>query len=371
MAFGNPFLAPFWGDVDNRIAGAIYYRQSTDSELLARATADVRSYFNSPEFSSQWVFVATWDRVAYFGSISTEQVNTFQIVVITDGSSTFVLFNYGAIQWTTGTASGGVNGLGGIPALGGVYSGDHSSFYTIPGSLAPEILNIFSTSNVNVPGRWAIKVDTHKPEFSTISGGGSWVNSSSDTPYTLDVWFGHDTIFQDGISDPPPPEPRYTDQWFTQDYVLVDNYLSPLPDTMNTNTDFPSTETLPPVTVEVILPPVTDVVTLPPVTDVVTLPPVTDVVTLPPVTDVVTLPPVTDVVTLPPVTDVVTLPPVTDVVTLPPVTDVEILPPVTDVEILPPVTDAVTLLPVTGIEILPPVTSNGEYVPISAELFIE
>ena len=47
------------------------------------------------------------------------QVNTFQIVLITDGRFSFTIFNYEAILWTTGThaSSGGdADGLGGIAA---------------------------------------------------------------------------------------------------------------------------------------------------------------------------------------------------------------------------------------------------------------
>lgn len=46
------------------------------------------------------------------------QVNTFQAVLITDGVSSFALFNYHEISWTTGTASGGdpLTGLGGVMA---------------------------------------------------------------------------------------------------------------------------------------------------------------------------------------------------------------------------------------------------------------
>uniref|UniRef100_A0A8C5MIE4 NIDO domain-containing protein n=1 Tax=Leptobrachium leishanense TaxID=445787 RepID=A0A8C5MIE4_9ANUR len=166
---GYPFIAPFWADVDTRLEGDVYYRESTDSQLLARATTDVRSCFNYRGFTARWLFVATWSRVTYYGSQS-NKVNTFQVVLVTDRSKTFVLFNYGKIQWTTGTASGGVNGLGGIPAVGGVYSGDHTCFYTIPGSLSPEIINIISTTNANLPGRWAIKVDAHDPEFTIFAG---------------------------------------------------------------------------------------------------------------------------------------------------------------------------------------------------------
>lgn len=46
------------------------------------------------------------------------QVNTFQAVLVSDGSHTFTLFNYYEINWTTGTASGGdpLTGLGGVMA---------------------------------------------------------------------------------------------------------------------------------------------------------------------------------------------------------------------------------------------------------------
>ncbi|CAH2318184.1 hypothetical protein AB205_0044100 [Pelobates cultripes] len=161
---GSPIIAPFWADVDNEITGDIYYRQSSDLNLIARATSDIRSYFNYPTFTSQWVFVATWDRVGYYGSKS-NKTNTFQVVLTTDGNATFVLFNYGTIQWTTGTASGGVSGIGGTPALAGVDSGDQSGFYKIPGSLTPDILNLSSSTNVYFMGRWVFKVDKRYPDF--------------------------------------------------------------------------------------------------------------------------------------------------------------------------------------------------------------
>ncbi|PIO10659.1 hypothetical protein AB205_0172170 [Aquarana catesbeiana] len=98
VSFGNPFLAIFWADVNNALAGDIYYRESTDPSLLSRATSDIRTYFHAANFTAQWVFVATWHRVAYYGS-STNKVNTFQAVVSTDGNQTFLLYNYGDIQW--------------------------------------------------------------------------------------------------------------------------------------------------------------------------------------------------------------------------------------------------------------------------------
>uniref|UniRef100_A0A8D2MVG0 Alpha-tectorin n=1 Tax=Zonotrichia albicollis TaxID=44394 RepID=A0A8D2MVG0_ZONAL len=89
------------------------------------------------------------------------QVNTFQAVLITDGVSSFALFNYHEISWTTGTASGGdpLTGLGGVMAQAGFNGGNLTNFFSMPGSRTPDIVNIEETTNVNVPGRWAFKID--------------------------------------------------------------------------------------------------------------------------------------------------------------------------------------------------------------------
>lgn len=52
-------------------------------------------------------------------STLSSQVNTFQTVLVTNGTSSFTIFNYESISWTTGThaSSGGDSaGLGGIAA---------------------------------------------------------------------------------------------------------------------------------------------------------------------------------------------------------------------------------------------------------------
>ena len=88
------------------------------------------------------------------------QTNTFQCILATTELESFVMFLYadGKIQWTTGDASGGTNGLGGIAALAGINAGDGINNITIPGSLNASIINITQTSNVGIPGVWMFKV---------------------------------------------------------------------------------------------------------------------------------------------------------------------------------------------------------------------
>lgn len=69
---GRAFVAPFWADVDNRIRGEVYYRQSQDEQLLQRVTEDINVYFPAENFAATWVFVATWDQVAFYGSLSSK-----------------------------------------------------------------------------------------------------------------------------------------------------------------------------------------------------------------------------------------------------------------------------------------------------------
>nr|XP_011730488.1 alpha-tectorin isoform X7 [Macaca nemestrina] len=159
---GRAFIAPFWADVHNGIRGEIYYRETMDPVILKRATKDIRKYFKDmATFSATWVFIVTWEEVTFYGGSSTTPVNTFQAVLVSDGSYTFTLFNYYEINWTTGTASGGdpLTGLGGVMAQAGFNGGNLTNFFSLPGSRTPEIVNIQETTNVNVPGRWAFKVD--------------------------------------------------------------------------------------------------------------------------------------------------------------------------------------------------------------------
>ncbi|KAK4805423.1 hypothetical protein QYF61_006875, partial [Mycteria americana] len=158
----RPFVAPYWADVDTRLGGDVFYRQSQDPELLARLARDLAPAVTPPDPAPvpTWAFVATWHRVSFFGAAS-KKVNTFQAVLATDGVTSFVMLNYGDIQWTTGISNQGDprTGMGGIPAQAGFNSGDDVHYYNIPGSRTPAVLSVGRRSNVGVPGRWIFRVD--------------------------------------------------------------------------------------------------------------------------------------------------------------------------------------------------------------------
>ena len=95
-----PIIAPFWDDIDIRRGGEIYYRQAFDSFIVEQVRLEVSSQY--PEvgfFYPSLVFVATWDRVAPFDSSLRGLYNTFQVIIASDGSRTFVRFTYDDIEW--------------------------------------------------------------------------------------------------------------------------------------------------------------------------------------------------------------------------------------------------------------------------------
>ena len=75
------------------------------------------------------------------------QVNTFQAVLATDGTQSFVMFLYEDIQWSSATSIG-------------LNAGDGVNFVTVPESLTVNgVLNLPNTSNVGLPGVYIYRVD--------------------------------------------------------------------------------------------------------------------------------------------------------------------------------------------------------------------
>ncbi|KAB7648798.1 nidogen-like domain-containing protein [Polymorphobacter fuscus] len=122
---GQPIIAAFFADVDTRGAA---------SALTTYGTGTYQGYN---------AFGATWAGVGYFAS-QTNKLNDFQII-LTDRSDTGagnfdIFFNYDRIEWETGNASGGSNGLGGISAAVGYNAGtgnQPNTFFELAGSRVP------------------------------------------------------------------------------------------------------------------------------------------------------------------------------------------------------------------------------------------
>ncbi|XP_017210066.1 sushi, nidogen and EGF-like domain-containing protein 1 isoform X1 [Danio rerio] len=139
-------IAGLWTDLDNRERGVVSYNQYTNGSVLTRATQDINNYFPYLTFTASWVFVATWDKVAYYPVTDTK--TSFQMVLISDSSNSFVLMNYGDIA------------VAGQQVEAGYDTINSTNYFVIPGSNnGISISNLQNSSNVSDPGRWVFRVD--------------------------------------------------------------------------------------------------------------------------------------------------------------------------------------------------------------------
>ena len=85
-------VAPFWADVDTTNGGQVFYRETTDSQLLKRATNDVTATFvNHRKFKATWLFVATWYEVAFFGARNFTHKVKLNLTIIRRSNRTKIL----------------------------------------------------------------------------------------------------------------------------------------------------------------------------------------------------------------------------------------------------------------------------------------
>ena len=61
------FIAPYWADTDLTGTGQVYYRQTKNPVLLARATNEIRRAFpSSKNVTVINLLIVTWDAVGYY-----------------------------------------------------------------------------------------------------------------------------------------------------------------------------------------------------------------------------------------------------------------------------------------------------------------
>jgi hypothetical protein len=116
---GPSIVAPFFADVDTR-------NELSNVVTFGVGTVDGRT-----------AFVANYEDVGYYPSTA-DKLNSFQVILIDrsdiNPGDFDIEFNYDQILWETGSASGGVDGFGGISAAMG-YANGTGEFYEHPGSL--------------------------------------------------------------------------------------------------------------------------------------------------------------------------------------------------------------------------------------------
>ncbi|CAH1248452.1 SNED1 [Branchiostoma lanceolatum] len=167
----NRVIAAFFTDIKTSYtprAGYIYHRETTDAGVVARASTDIQTAFPADHgtFVATWAYIATWHEVGLKGATGdgSNLRNTFQLVLITNGCKSFVLFNYDQIQFLQGDTDGGDGdiGTGPNPAQVGINRGN-GIYYTLhPYSRTTNLYNLPTWTDRAVPGppgRWYRRTD--------------------------------------------------------------------------------------------------------------------------------------------------------------------------------------------------------------------
>ena len=61
-----PIIAPYWADVDTRGTGIVWYRSTSDPEIILRVRNEIAVAFPQLMFMAREVLIVTWDNVGYF-----------------------------------------------------------------------------------------------------------------------------------------------------------------------------------------------------------------------------------------------------------------------------------------------------------------
>ncbi|KAI4889562.1 hypothetical protein NFI96_007569 [Prochilodus magdalenae] len=131
-AFVDGFFTSLYG-------GNMTHRLVTTKSVLDKATKVVKQLFPGVYFSATSAFIATWENMQFNSGTA-----TFQVVLVWGGSQTYFLYIYGHMdELPSGWKAGyGLDGPG------------YSQFAPPPSSSS-----LPSTSNVNLPGIWAFRMN--------------------------------------------------------------------------------------------------------------------------------------------------------------------------------------------------------------------
>ena len=146
-------ISPYFADVDTRGAGNVFYRETSNAIYI------------------------TWDNVGYYDK-ATDKLNSFQLVLRADGTVVAanegqIGFFYKDLPWTTGSASEGHDGLGGITAAVGFGDGA-GNVQALTSSQQPNVNQVLADShmwfNTDHGGDVVLAAPVPEPETYALMG---------------------------------------------------------------------------------------------------------------------------------------------------------------------------------------------------------
>jgi cytoskeletal protein CcmA (bactofilin family) len=157
-----PIIAPFFADVDTGGSGS----------------ETVKYGYGETTFEGRPAFCVNWLNVGYFSN-HFDKLNSFQLLLVSREDKAVgafdIVFNYDSIEWETGDASGGSQGLGGASARVGFSAGTgaEGTFTEFAGSGVP---GSFLDSSINALNRGQQDSTVNGRYIFAVRDGGTLVN---------------------------------------------------------------------------------------------------------------------------------------------------------------------------------------------------
>lgn len=198
--FTSPIIAPYWADVDTRGTSWSYWNDPIESGFVTPTPGGNSRGTNLTWYDldpSTGTITVTWDDVGYFSQY-TDKLNAFQLQLKSTGGGDFdIVFRYEDINWTTGDASGGINGFGGNVARAGFSAGDGRNYYEFYFSGNQNfMLNLENTllAGSSDPGVWQFSVRDGAVLGMGLENSDDTLNGTSGNDI-MDGRSGNDTLY--------------------------------------------------------------------------------------------------------------------------------------------------------------------------------
>ncbi|CAL1546740.1 unnamed protein product [Lymnaea stagnalis] len=97
-----PSIVPWLARMDAGLSqGEITYRLTTNTTVLNEISAYSAKFVEFINFVPVYAFIAIWYNVgtAYYDNSTNNKVNSFQVLMTSDGSKSLVLFDYIRVEW--------------------------------------------------------------------------------------------------------------------------------------------------------------------------------------------------------------------------------------------------------------------------------
>jgi len=186
-------------DIDDNIVLSPYFltslggklkweRLSSPNSELTTASDDVNSYDSTANFAATSGLLVTWENVK--SAQDTALKNQFQAFLVTDGVSSYVIYNYDKIEFTQSIA-------GDAPTVGAfAISEDQNTCLRVLNTTATlDVDNLTSSSNCGTAGKWIMRLHeklTCLDTFQTACGdepqAGEWTVETGYFENTPEKW---------------------------------------------------------------------------------------------------------------------------------------------------------------------------------------